>query len=142
LQREAPVFHVEIRDRRGMRRVWAFNLSHARLVAEVLAPWEADARFDFADQAWEPSESEIRILRGPALDPVELAHGQGPGAAEKASADVTSSLLAEAGELASDRARTVAAQLLSDLAAIDDVSPQNEQALDLVAGRLRALGLG
>ena len=138
----AGVFHVELRDRRGLRRAWAFNLSHERLVAEVLAPWEADARFDFADQAWEPGESEIRVLRGPELDPVDLAHGPGPGAAEKSSEDVTGSLLAEAGELAEDHARTIAAQLLAELAALGDVSPQNEQALGLVAERLRTLGLG
>ncbi len=138
----AEVFHVELRDRRGLRRAWAFNLGHERLVAEVLTPWEADARFDFADQAWEPGESEIRVLRGAALDPVDLAHGQGPGAAETSAEDVTRSLLAEADELADDRVRAIAAELLAELAALDDVSPQNEQALGLVAERLRTLGLG
>ncbi len=136
------MFHVELHDRRGLRRAWAFNLTRERLDEEVLAPWRASERFPFADQKWEPEDCELRILEGPRLDPVDLAYGQGPNAAERSAADVTDHLLGEAEVQADDRLRTAAAELLADLAALEDASPQNEQALGLVAERLRTLGLG
>jgi hypothetical protein len=136
------VFHVEIRERRGLRRAWEFNLSRERLDAEVLAPWQAGERVSFGDQDWEPEESEIVVLEGPQLDPVDLSYGQGPNAAERTATEVTRSMLGEAKAAADDRAREAAAELLAELSALDDVSPQNEQALGLVAERLRSLGLG
>ena len=136
------MFHVEIRERRGLRRAWEFNLSRDRLDAEVLPPWQAGERFSFGDQKWEPEEAELRILEGPALEVADLAYGQGPNAAERTATEVTGSVLGEAEGLAEDRARAVAAELLAELATLDDVSPRNEQALGLVAERLRMLGLG
>ncbi len=125
-----------------MRRAWVFNLSRERLVATVLEPWHDGRRFALGDRKWEPSESEIRILQGPPLEPVDLAHGQGPNAAERTAQDVSAALLAAAADRAGGRARAAAAELLAELAALDDVSPDNEQALGLVAERLRSLGLG
>ena len=136
------MFHVEIRERRGLRRAWEFNLSRDRLEAEVLAPWQAGERLSFGDQKWETEEAEIRVLEGPALDPADLAYGQGPNAAERTATEVTDRALGEAEGLAEDRVRTAAAELLAELAALDDASPHNEQALSLVAERLRMLGLG
>ena len=131
-----------MRERRGLGRAWAFNLSRERLDAEVLTPWQAGERLELGDKKWEPDESELRILEGPQLDPVDLSYGQGPNAAERTATDVTSGMLGEAEVAADDRAHEAAAELLAELAAFDDVSPQNEQALGLVAERLRTLGLG
>jgi hypothetical protein len=125
-----------------MRRAWAFNLDRDRLDAEVLSPWHAGRRFELGDQKWEPEDSELRILEGPTLDTMDLSYGQGPNAAERSAADVTSRMLGQAEVAADDRARAAAGEILAELAALDDVSPQNEQALGLVAERLRMLGLG
>jgi hypothetical protein len=132
-------FHVELRSQRGMRRAWAFNLTRERLTAEVLEPWRVSRKLIFGDREWEPRESELRILEGPAIEPPDLAHGQGPNSAERTARDVTGDVLAELA--GSDPAISEAARLLAELSELRDVSPQNEQALDLVAERLRSLGL-
>jgi hypothetical protein len=41
------------------------------------------------EHEWDPSESSLRILEGPHLDPPDLSFGQGWSNAERASEDVT-----------------------------------------------------
>jgi hypothetical protein len=84
-------FHVEVRS--SLRRARRFNLAEDELRRGVLAPWAAGATFDFAEGAWDPHESSLRIIEGPPLAPAELAHGQGWSRAERTGRDVTRELV-------------------------------------------------
>ncbi len=154
------VYHVNVHARRGMRRVWVFNMSRERLQAEVIGPWLAQVPFELADEDWEPRLAELRILEGRRLVGNELGLGEGPNSAERTAENVTRRILEEAkatspppatpsplasaGPPAADgdpRTERIAARLLADLEALDGVSIDNEEALGLVAERLRILGL-
>lgn len=138
-------FHVQMRSRRGLRRAWAFNLTAERLAAEITTPWLVNDVIVFGDRDWEPRESELKILEGPELDPADLAHSQGPTAAERTAENVTRRVLAAASpaETATVEAATeaTAAELITDLNALPGVSIESEEALGLLAERLRSLGL-
>lgn len=131
-------FHAEVR--RGYRRAWAFNLSRERLEAEVLAPWREGRTLELGGKSWEPRDCELRVLEGPHLELADLSHGQGPGSAERTARDVTR----EVGAAGEDRSRAVAAELLAELGRLDGVVVGGDatEALDLLAERLRSLGLG
>lgn len=58
-------FHVEISSPVDQAR--ALNVDRGRLTADVLAPWVAGLRFEFADREWEPRESRLTILEGPEV---------------------------------------------------------------------------
>ncbi len=159
------VYHVNVHARRGMRRVWVFNMSRERLQAEVVGPWLAQAPFELADEDWEPRLAELRVLEGRRLVGNELGLGEGPNSAKRTAEDVTRRILEEAQAAATPtpaavpdapvptapgasatgdgdpRTERIAARLLADLAALDGVSIDNEEALGLVTERLRILGL-
>jgi hypothetical protein len=88
------VFHVEIR--RSMRHARAFNLDEERLRRTVLDRWRAGRTVELGDQEWDPGESELTILEGPALSQPDLALGQGWNNAERSSTNVTTRVLDEA----------------------------------------------
>ncbi len=136
-------YHVHLRSRRGMRRAWEFNLTADRLQREVVGPWLSGSVMVFGDRDWEPRESELRIFRGPHLEPADLALGQGPASAERTAANVTRDVLAGAGsERRADAADAAASSLIDELRGLDGVSIENAAAQSVVAERLRALGLG
>lgn len=70
-----------------------FNLDERELLHRVLEPWSRGSRFEFGGREWDPAESSLRVLEGRALEPPELAHGQGWNAAEKVARDVTRQLI-------------------------------------------------
>jgi hypothetical protein len=84
-------FHVEVK--RGFHSARMFNLDERELRHRVLEPWSRGMQFEFGGREWDPAETSVRVLEGRALDPPELAHGQGWNAAEKVARDVTRELL-------------------------------------------------
>ena len=59
-------FHVEISSAPNHARV--FNMDVAELRRTILEPWLAGRTFELGEQEWEPRESKLTILEGPALD--------------------------------------------------------------------------
>jgi hypothetical protein len=133
-------FHVELRSRQGLRRAWTFNLTADRLRREVVEPWLAGDVMVFGDRDWEPRESQMRIFGGPELTGPDLALGQGPSAVERTATNVTREVLGDSAPPAGG-AEGAAAALLEELRALDGVSIESDEALGLVAARLRELGL-
>ena len=113
-------YHVEVRRGRNHARV--FNLSEDELQRTVVEPWRHGRPFELGDRRWERRDSKLRILRGPALDGVDLAYGQGRNNAERTAHDVTDEVLA-------GTASTVA------------VLASTQEAADAAAAMLDALGL-
>jgi hypothetical protein len=138
---ESARFHVELRKRTGARRAWEFNLSRERVIAQVIEPWRAGRSVAVGGRTWEPRESELRILEGPELELIDLDRGQGPGNAERTARNVTLELLGVSGESEGDAADAVAADIVAELRGLEGVVIENEEALGLVAERLRSLGL-
>jgi hypothetical protein len=89
-------FHIEVSS--GLTHARSFNLSEEELRRTVLEPWLSGGAIRLGDRRWDREESRLRILEGGELSNPELAFGQGWANAERASADVTSALLAEAAE--------------------------------------------
>lgn len=87
-------FHVEIAG--SMQHARVFNLSEEDLMGEVVGPWLEDRPIAMGDREWRPSESSLRILDGPRMDPQDLAFGQGWSNALRASEEVTRDRLASA----------------------------------------------
>lgn len=83
-------FHVEVRSPPQHARV--FNIGDAEL-QQVLKPWIAGQTFEFGEQEWEPRESKLTILEGPALEGPDLAYGQGWSNALGSAEDVTRRLI-------------------------------------------------
>jgi hypothetical protein len=86
-------FHVEVRSTPDHARV--FNIGDAEL-QEILKPWIAGRTFELGEQEWEPRESTLTILEGPALDGPDLAYGQGWSNALRSAEDVTRRLVESA----------------------------------------------
>jgi hypothetical protein len=82
-------FHVEISSPLNCARV--LNIEEADLRRTVLGPWVAGLPFEFGERGWEPRESRLTILQGPALDP--SGDEDGWPAALRAAEDVTRPLL-------------------------------------------------
>jgi hypothetical protein len=87
-------FHVEIGG--SMQHARVFNLSEEDLMSEVVGPWLEDRPIAMGDREWRPSESSLRILDGPQMDPQDLAFGQGWSNAQRASDEVTREVLESA----------------------------------------------
>jgi hypothetical protein len=87
-------FHVEISA--GFHRARVFNLNQEDLTAKVLEPWLEDRRIAMGDREWEPRKSSLTVLEGPKMETRDLSFGQGWSNAERASENVTRSVLAEA----------------------------------------------
>jgi hypothetical protein len=99
-------FHVEIR--RSLQRARVFNLEADELRWRVLAPWAGGGQVALGGQEWDPRDSTLTILEGPALAPPDLAHGRGWDRALRTARDVTHDL---------QRARAVVAVLAETPAA-------------------------
>jgi hypothetical protein len=84
-------FHVEVRQ--GRRRARIFNLDDAELRRVIVEPWRLGAPIELAGRRWERRDCRLRILAGPRLAAVDLAHGQGWNRAERTARDVTDTLL-------------------------------------------------
>ncbi len=84
-------FHVEISS--SINHARTFNVDEADLRRTVLEPWVIGLPFEFGEHQWEPRESRLTILEGPALDPPALAFGQGWSNALRAAEDVTRPML-------------------------------------------------
>ena len=114
-------YHVELRS--SLQRAWLFNLDTDALWSRVLAGWAAGAPLDVAGRAWDPRQSALRILEGPALDGADLAHGQGWTRAERTARDVTGELLRAPATVASPtrEGHELGVRLLAEagLAAVD-----------------------
>jgi hypothetical protein len=105
-------FHVEISS--GFRqRARAFNLDEGELRSTILEPWIAGRRIHLGEKDFEPKDSKLMVLEGPELADVDLSMGRGWSNAEKASENVTRSLL----ETASVPAKPVVAILADEDAA-------------------------
>lgn len=83
-------FHVEVRSPPNHARV--FNIGDAEL-QQVLKLWIAGQTFEFGEQEWEPRESKLTILEGPALEGPDLAYGQGWSNALRSAEEVTRRLI-------------------------------------------------
>lgn len=86
-------FHVEVRSTPNHARV--FNVGDAEL-EEILKRWIAGRAFELGEQEWEPHESTLTILEGPALAGPDLAYGQGWSNALRSAEDVTRRLVESA----------------------------------------------
>lgn len=86
-------FHVEVRSAPDHARV--FNIGDAEL-REILKQWIAGRTFELGEQEWEPRESTLTILEGPALAGPDLAYGQGWSNALRSAEDVTRRLVGSA----------------------------------------------
>jgi hypothetical protein len=85
-------FHVEISS--GFRqRARAFNLDESSMRREVLDPWIRGRRITLGDKDFEPRDSRLVILEGPALADTDLSLGRGWSSAEKVSENVTRRLV-------------------------------------------------
>jgi hypothetical protein len=87
-------FHVEISG--GLNHARVFNLNLEDLRKAVLEPWLTDRPVELGEREWTPSESVLRILEGPHLDPPDLSFGQGWSNAERSAKDVTRRVLEHA----------------------------------------------
>ena len=87
-------FHVEISG--SMQHARVFNLNKEDLLAKVVGPWLENRPIEMGDREWLPSESGLRILDGPQMEPQDLAFGQGWSNAHRASEDVTREVLESA----------------------------------------------
>jgi hypothetical protein len=87
-------FHVEISG--SMQHARVFNLNKEDLMAKVVGPWLGGRPIEMGDREWLPSESGLRILDGPQMEPQDLAFGQGWSNALRASGDATREVLESA----------------------------------------------
>src|SRR5207244_7926288 len=72
-------FHVEVK--RSIHRARLFNVGEAEL-RRIVLPWARGEPVEVGDREWVPAESTLKVLEGRALEPAELAHGQGWHSAE------------------------------------------------------------
>jgi hypothetical protein len=84
-------FHVEVSSPGQHARV--FNVDEDELRTTVLEPWTSGVTLEVGEQKWDPRESKLTILEGPALEPPDLAFGQGWSNALRDAEDVTAQKL-------------------------------------------------
>jgi hypothetical protein len=102
-------FHVEVG--RSFHRARVFNLDEGELRATVLEPWSRGQTIELGEREWEPRENDLTVIEGPALDPADLAHGQGWNSATKSGQDVTARML---GATTAGGARTAVTVVAAD----------------------------
>jgi hypothetical protein len=83
-------FYIEISS--ALNRARMLNVDEEELRKEILEPWVAGLPFNFGGQDWQPRESRLTILQGPALAP-EPAGEDGWEKALRAAEDVTRPML-------------------------------------------------
>lgn len=59
-------FHIEISS--SFNRARVLNVDEVKLREEILEPWVTGLPFEFHGQDWEPQQSRLTILEGPALE--------------------------------------------------------------------------
>src|SRR4029453_8753821 len=59
----------------------------------VVVPWRGAGPLDLGDREWDPRESTLKILEGPALEPSQLAFGRGWKNAESSALNLTAALI-------------------------------------------------
>lgn len=89
-------FHVEVSS--GIRHARVFNLSAEEVRQKVLEPWLSRRAVELGDRKWDPEESDLRVLEGPALGNPDLSFGRGWANAERSAEDVTQRVLGAAQE--------------------------------------------
>jgi hypothetical protein len=128
-------YHVEVRQ--SIRRARVFNLDEDELRRTVLDPWVRGAELTLGDQPFLPREALLRVLEGPELATVDLAHGQGWNRAERSAQDVTASVLAVAGRLTA--AAVLAPTTAAWEAAAAELARLDVEALDWAPLRQRVM---
>jgi hypothetical protein len=108
-------FHIEISSAVDLARV--LNVGEAELRKDILEPWVAGLPFGFGGRDWEPRESRLTILEGPALEP---SGEEGWLEALRAAEDVTRRML-EAAEASAPAQVAVLVEADSVEAALDDL---------------------
>jgi hypothetical protein len=93
-------FHVEISSSFDRARV--LNVEDTALNKEILEPWVTGLPFHFQGQDWQPRESRLTILEGPALEPRSEAE-DGWDEVLRSSVDMTRRMLETAEEQAPAR---------------------------------------
>ncbi|MBS1894113.1 MAG: hypothetical protein JST59_22665 [Actinobacteria bacterium] len=136
-------FHIEVAT--GKQHARSFNLTEEELGRTVLDPWLSGRPILLGDRKWtRDDESRLRILEGPEMSMQDLAFSRGWSNAERASTDVTATVLEAATEgrraergpptivLHSDSPVQTVAEILSGHQT-ETVSP--EAAQERIAGR-------
>ena len=83
-------FHIEISS--SLNNARSFNLDRAELLATILEPWVIGLPLRLDGQEWQPRESRLTILEGPAIDSADAAEPSWTGAL-RAAEDVTRPML-------------------------------------------------
>lgn len=83
-------FHVEISSLLNRARV--LNIDEVELREQILEAWVAGLPFEFQGKDWEPQQSRLTILEGPALE-TQSSAGDDWEQALRATDDVTRSML-------------------------------------------------
>jgi|SRR6478672_62307 len=109
-------FHIEISSPLDRARV--LNLDEDELQKQILEPWIAGLPFRFGGRDWEPRESRLTILEGPALESAPGAE-DGWSSALRAAEDVTRTML-EAAEASAPEQIAVVVEASSVEAALKD----------------------
>ncbi len=90
-------FHIEVAT--GRRHARSFNLTEEELGRTVLDPWLSGRPIILGDRRWtRDDETSLRVLEGPELSVQDLAFSQGWANAQRASTDVTATVLETATE--------------------------------------------
>jgi hypothetical protein len=110
-------FHIEISS--AVDRARVLNVGEAELRKEILEPWVAGLPFGYGGCDWEPRESRLTILEGPALEPHAGAE-EGWSEALRAAEDVTRPML-EAAEASAPAQVAVLVEADSVDAALNDL---------------------
>lgn len=84
-------FHVEIGS--PIRFARAMNVEEDELRKAVLEPWVMGLPLTLGEQSWEPRESRLTILRGPALPASVSEDDEGWAVVLRAAEDVTRPML-------------------------------------------------
>jgi hypothetical protein len=84
-------FHIEISS--PVNRARVLNVDESDLRKAVLEPWVAGLPFEFGERDWQPRDSRLTILEGPASESAELAPEERWESMRRAATDVTRQLL-------------------------------------------------
>jgi len=135
-------FHIEVAT--GRQHARSFNLTEEELGRTVLDPWLSGRPILLGDRRWtRGDESRLRILEGPELSVQDLAFSQGWANAERASSDVTATVLEAATEGRRAQRGPTAIVINADSAVqtvADLVSGQETETVSLEAARERIDG--
>ncbi|HWH19492.1 MAG TPA: hypothetical protein VN671_03090, partial [Solirubrobacterales bacterium] len=89
-------FHIEVST--GRQHARSFNLTDEELRRTVLDPWLSGRAVLLGDRKWTRDDGDLKILEGPELSVQDLAFSQGWANAQRASTDVTATVLGGATE--------------------------------------------